>query len=258
MYQCILGSTLRKLWLAIMQYSTVCNFMNVSCGFECCVVPKTKTCTVWNLYDAILLVSVWMNCSVLWNARDLLKQCAAVSSHFLWMSVAPHWWSLWYCILPIQGHSPLRAITPPTILWDPTAGRTPQSERGVKVYLKCVYMIPWVFWSHLDEKLVGGIRCKLTTISLICLVGAVQGSVTLWVDLADADAGTTPEVPTAVKGWETGWKNSMGVSLGCKGNQSNLRYLSNVCIRIFPTIKLSYCTVLISTVIDYWFVNGID
>lgn len=57
----------------------------------------------------------------------LLKQCAAVISHLLWTSVAPQRWSFWYWRLPTQGHSPLRAVTPPTILWVPRAGRIPQS-----------------------------------------------------------------------------------------------------------------------------------
>lgn len=43
------------------------------------------------------------------------------------MSVAPQRWARWYCKLPTQGHSPLRAVTPPTILFWPTAGRRPQA-----------------------------------------------------------------------------------------------------------------------------------
>lgn len=78
------------------------------------------------------------------TTKYLLKQCAAVINHLLWMSVAPHRWSLWYWRLPIQGHSPLRAVTPPTILCDPNAGRTPQSAtkthiRSISFQTKYVY-----------------------------------------------------------------------------------------------------------------------
>lgn len=107
------------------------------------------------------------------------------------MSVAPHRWSLWYCRLPVQGHSPLRAVTPPTILLEPSAGRVPQS--GAKATIRPTQANP-----HRAE-------CRaesLTAVGLVGLVGAVLDAVTLRVDLGDAGGGVALEVSTAVGRWE--------------------------------------------------------
>lgn len=124
----------------------------------------------------------------------LLKQCAAVISHLLWTSVAPQRWSFWYWRLPTQGHSPLRAVTPPTILWVPRAGRTPQSTAEAankKLFSSCS-----------AHALFYGL--KLTAVLLVCIVGAVGDTIALWVDLLDAGGGTTLVVFGAVYRWKTG------------------------------------------------------
>lgn len=103
------------------------------------------------------------------------------------MSVAPHRCSLWYRRLPIQGHSPLRAVTPPTILLEPSAGRVPQS--GAKSTIRQI---------HANQEHAEFMGKTLTTVGLVGLVGAVLDTVTLWVDLGDAGGGAALEVSTAV------------------------------------------------------------
>lgn len=117
------------------------------------------------------------------------------------MRVAPQRWSLWYCRLPIQGHSPLRAVTPPTILWEPNAGRNPQSEKKKK--------------PQTSEEFIESNVCFLspadwppTTVSLILLVGTVRDTIALWVHFVDAECGAAVEVVTAVlTHWET-WQEA--------------------------------------------------
>lgn len=130
-------------------------------------------------------------------------------SHLQCIRVAPQRCKRWNCRLATHGHSPRRALIPPTILCWPNSGRWPQSvgrNHEIRV-MKCLFSCSLACCGQLIFQCVKVCFCtsvvlvhniKLTAVFLISFIGAVGDSVTFRVDLADTHSSTTVKVSTAV------------------------------------------------------------